>query len=248
MSETKPVAKSLAIVTPGSSFPAEWLIEYDQTFLYIAHRFRFSRIYAKSNNIYLTRQTACQQVLADPSGVPDYVLWIDSDNPPRLEAFVNLMAQLEASERNTDPSLPPIDIIGGWYRYSNPNDGETRVAAGYGKGTRDGQLTESEIRRAAKAKTLIEDLRYIGFGLLLMRGEALARLGPQGFAPIVVSDARGFLTDDVSWCARAIEAGYRIYLHPEAFVEHLKFAAVPSAESKVLPISNSKDFVEERAS
>jgi len=236
--------KTLAIITPGNSFSAQWLAEWERLFHSFWGKFDFWRAYGQSNNIYLVREAAARTALE--YGVPDYALWIDSDNPPAENAFAHLMAQMQASERNTDPALPSIEIIGAWYRYMAPDDTQSRVAAGRDLGLRKGQVTEPEVLAALERGQLVEDLTYIGFGMLLMRGSVLASLGPSAFHPKVVDDGRRFLTDDVSWCARAVEAGYRIYLHPSAFVEHLKFGPVKAVMPApvAVPISEAKQLEE----
>ena len=237
--------KSLAVVMPGSGFSAEWLSTWDDLHEFLGSRFRLGRIYSQSNNIYYVRIEAARAVLA--LGVPDYVLWIDSDNPPTIQAFSALLADMQASERNTDPMLRPIDISGAWYRYKGPDKQFSYIAAGRSFGADDMQLSEAEVLDALKRGKLIDDLAFIGFGMLLMRGSVLAELGPQGFAP-VQSDARGFLADDVSWCLRAKEAGHLIYLNPAAHVEHLKLGPVEPPRFDLVPISGfAKKQLEEVA-
>ena len=219
---------SLVVISPGADFSARWQAEWDMLYAYLLSRFEVRRVFAESNNIYLVRETAVKTYQA--GGPADYVLWLDSDNPPALDSFRWLMAALEGSETNTDPALPPVDIIGAWYRYSHPTDPVTFVAAGRkGYGSRDGQLSEAEVLEARESEKLIENLAYIGFGMLLMRGAVVDALGPEGFYPVYPPDAERYLTDDVSWCYRAREKGYRVYLHPMAFVEHLKRFPVPAA-------------------
>jgi hypothetical protein len=243
--------KTLVVITPGSNFSSDWLSEYDQLFHYLWGRFAFERIYSQSNNIYQVRAQAT--VAALQHGVPDYVLWLDSDNPPTIQAFSLLMAQIQESERKTDGKLrlgelPPINIIGAWYRYHGPNKDRSYIAAGRSFDLEDSQLRESEVLAHLENNTLIQDLAFIGFGMLLMRGSVLDELGPQGFYPVSVTNERGFLTDDVSWCFRARQRGHLIFLHPGAHVEHLKLAPVEPVRSKTVSISRSKKQLEEVAS
>lgn len=236
------ILKSLVVITPGSNFSSEWLADWDQLHYYLWGRFAFSRVYGQSNNIYHVRMATAAEALK--FGVPDYVLWIDSDNPPTVQAFAALVKALEASERNTDQSLPPIDIVGAWYRYKGPDVQRSYIAAGRSFGANDCQLTEAEVLEALKGEVLIQDLAFIGFGMLLMRGSILAELGPQGFWPVPVDDGRGFLTDDVSWCFRAKQAGHLVFLHPGAHVEHLKFGPLEPPRFDLRPIS---DFAPKKA-
>jgi GT2 family glycosyltransferase len=217
--------KSICVITPGRPFEPEWLCEWEKLFAYLLGRFSLYRIGGTSNNIYRVRAIAAQACLAQ--GTPDYVLWIDSDNPPSLDSFRQLVTQMQDSEKR--PEMPSIDIIGAWYRYSGPDSEQTYIAAGCEMDCSK-QLTEAEVLRAAEKGELLEDIAYIGFGLLLMKGSVLEKLGPQGFTPILTDGEGGFMSDDVSWCERAKQAGYRIFIHPLAFVEHLKLNPVPRAK------------------
>jgi len=237
--------KSLVIITPGSTFSSEWLAQWDELFYYLSARFVFERIYSQSNNIYQLREQAT--VAALKHGTPDYALWIDSDNPPTVDAFGKLIAQLEASERNTDPSLPAINIIGAWYRYRGPDKDRSYIAAGRSFELKHCQLTESEVLDFAERNLLIQDLAFIGFGMLLMRGSVLAELGPQGFVPQPVTDERGYMADDVSWCFRAKQRGHLIFLHPGAYVEHLKLGPVERVREAVSISSFKQKQLEEVA-
>lgn len=220
----RPQAKSLCIITPGNDFSAAWQAEWDLLYSWLMPRFAVRRVFSISNNIYQVRERAVNLYLE--GGITDYVLWIDSDNPPKLDSFRWLLASLEGSEASTDAD-GPVDIVGAWYRYSHPTDPITYIAAGLdGFGERPGQLTEADVLQA-KGQSLIE-VGYLGFGMLLMRGRIVEELGPEGFWPAYVPEKPGYLMDDVSWCHRARERGYKLYLHPESFVEHLKTFPVAS--------------------
>jgi hypothetical protein len=238
--------KRLVVVTPGTPFDYRWLSEWDNLSWYLRTHFDSAHIYSVDNNIYKVRVEAARAALSQ--GVPDYVLWIDSDNPPTVQAFCALLADLQASERNTDPMLRPIDISGAWYRYKGPDKEFSYIAAGRSFDPDVRQISEPEVLDALKRGKLIDDLAFIGFGMLLMRGSILAELGPQGFNPVPVNDERGFLTDDVSWCLRAKERGHLIYLNPAAHVEHLKIGPVEPPRFDMVPISGfAKKQLEEVA-
>jgi GT2 family glycosyltransferase len=213
-----PKRKTLAVCTPGSPFPSRWLIQWDMLFAWLLARYEVKRIYAEANNIYQVREICYEATKAscNGGGPPDYVLWIDSDNPPNLEAVQWLLASMEAAE-SAGPEQA-VDIIGGWYRMS---DERGVVAAG-------GMSKLFSEQTVAASRSLIECEAGIGFGLLLMRGSVLWKLGAEAFWPAYVAGKKRPLTDDWSWCYRAREAGYKIWLHPKAWVEHLKLNAVPA--------------------
>jgi len=205
--------KTIAVCTPGTPFDARWLSDWDQAYAWLLARYTVRRTYCTGNNIYQVREGCAEMVGALPDA-PDYVLWIDSDNPPRQVAIEWLLAAMERSEVEGER----IDIIGGWYRM---NDERGVVAAG-------GMTALLPEKAVAESRSLIECEAGIGFGLLLMRGSVLVGLGPEAFWPAYVPGRKPPLTDDWSWCHHAREAGFKLWLHPMAFVEHLKFNAVPA--------------------
>lgn len=210
-----PRKKTLAVCTPGSPFDARWLAEWDAAYSWLLSRYSVYRAYATANNIYRVRE-ACADAARAACGsvVPDYVLWIDSDNPPRKSSIEWLLAAMEGSEIQGER----VDIVGGWYRM---NDARGVVAAG-------GMVKLLSEKQVIESRSLIECEAGIGFGLLLMRGSVMEGLGREAFWPQYVEGRKPALTDDWSWCHCARQAGFKIWLHPKAFVEHLKLNAVPA--------------------
>jgi len=206
--------KTLAVCTPGTPFDARWLAEWDKAYAWLLNRYTVWRAYTTGNNIFQVRGACCEMVAELFPEPPDYVLWIDSDNPPRQSSIEWLLAAMETSEVQGER----IDVIGGWYRM---NDARGVVAAG-------GMTALLPEKAVSESRSLIECEAGIGFGLLLMRGSVLAGLGPDAFWPAYVEGRKSPLTDDWSWCHRARAAGFKLWLHPMAFVEHLKFDAVPA--------------------
>jgi hypothetical protein len=180
--------------------------------------------YGISNNIYCVRQMCAATVLDLPDhDVPDYVLWIDSDNPPTVEGFDLLMAAMEA--------CPEIGGVAGWYRYQRPDSPYSGIAAGRGDGDREDQITEEEVLEWKEKSELLGPICYTGFGMFLVRGQCAVKLGPQGFVPYMTTYDDGsprFLMDDVSYCRRMREVGWPIYLHPAVFLEHEKTLHIPA--------------------
>jgi hypothetical protein len=208
------IRRTIAVCTPGTPFDVHWLAEWDLLYRWLLAHYSVVRAYGVSNNIYQVRET-CYEAVKSVCGRSDYVLWLDSDNPPRLEAVQWLLASMEAAE-SAGPEQA-VDIIGGWYRM---NDDRGLVAAG-------GQTLLSEAEVTA-SRSLIEIETGIGFGCLLMRGSVMYALGAEAFAPKYTEGRNRPWPDDYSWCQCAIEAGYKIWLHPKAFVEHWKLNAVPA--------------------
>ena len=222
--------KTIAVCTPGTPFDVHWLSEWDLLYRWLLANYHVVRAYGVSNNIYQVRETCYEAVRGVCERTPDYVLWLDSDNPPRLEAVRWLLASMEAAESaETDQA---VDIIGGWYRM---NDDRGVVAAGGAE-----LLSEEEV---VSSRSLIEIETGIGFGCLLMRGSVMYALGAEAFAPLYVEGRNRPWPDDYSWCQRAKDAGYKIWLHPKAFVEHWKLNAVPARAGSFKKEEQNGDYI-----
>ena len=213
----------LAICTPGSSFSVKWRVAWDMLLLHACGKYRLNLVYGCGNNVYQTRSRCVVTALENPDhDVPDYVLWIDSDNPPSVEGFDLLMATLEA--------CPEVAGVSGWYRYGDKGG----IAAGMDDGDAGGQISEKEIIECYFKGELFGPIAYTGFGFFLTRGKVLARLGSHGFDPLYLPDKAGnvrYLMDDCSYCRRMRDLGFEIYIHPAVFVEHEKFLNIPAPAS-----------------
>ena len=79
--------KSIAVLMPGSNFSNRWVAEMMDLYAHLLSRFHLRMSWAEGNNIYLTRENCRVQAMEQPHGPPDYLLWLDSDNPPSREGF-----------------------------------------------------------------------------------------------------------------------------------------------------------------
>jgi GT2 family glycosyltransferase len=128
----------------------------------------------------------------------DYIMWIDSDiafEPPDFEKLLE----------------KDCDIIGGLYKNA--------------KGDFVCQIDDT-IR--AEAYTSIKEpveVYWTGFGFVLMKKGILENIEPPWFqtAPIDTHDRKDvFATEDIFFCYRAREAGFKIYIAPDVVVKHYK--------------------------
>ena len=221
MSEVK--QRSLCVCLPGGPFSAVWMHEWDTLFLHLVTHFKLSRTWGSGNNIYLVRDSCLKQAMGmDPTGPPDLLLWIDSDNPPELTNFELLLAALDASEE--------VSMVGGWYRFFNPFTQQVYIAAGW----RDRNVTEAEL---LEADHLIE-VDFVGFGMCLMRSKVVEDIGLDDcFSPLRYREVgitpkpggREWATDDDGFGYRAKYAGHRVFVHPAVFAHHEKSMNVPGS-------------------
>ena len=206
----------LAICVPGNSYSWQWMFYFVELFPYLLNNFRLNVNFSSGCNIYEVRNGAANTVLSFKEGVPDYVLWIDSDNCVTVDGFCRLKDALD--------KIPEACAVGAWYTYLH-QDGTVDVAAG----TVGDQAQHPKVYaiRSMHEGELME-VDYIGFGFLLMRGEALKALGKNPFKPMAMENtACGFEIDDVAFCRAAREKGYKFFLHPKVNAPHLKLLTVP---------------------
>lgn len=212
--------KSIAVLMPGSNFSNRWVAEMMDLYAHLLSRFHLRMSWAEGNNIYLTRENCLVQAMGDPHGPPDYLLWLDSDNPPSREGFELLMAAIEAS--------PEVSAVGGWYRFFNPMTRDVHIAAG----VRDEEGTSCNLaeEQVLESEHLIE-VEFIGFGFCLMRAQIVQDIGLyECFAPLPLyppRNERTWCTDDDGFFARARAAGHRVFVHPAVFINHEKRINVP---------------------
>jgi GT2 family glycosyltransferase len=190
-------------------------------------------IFATSNNIFQVRENCIRLAAEYPAGPPDYLLWLDSDNPPNALNFAHLWAAIQAS--------PMISCIGGWYRWVDPIAETIRIAAGK-MGEEYGNITEAEILKAADSQDIIQ-VPFIGFGMCLMKWKMIEDIGIEKcFEPYIYSPeevrkcGRTWATDDSGFFRRASDKGHRTFLHPAVFLEHEKQMNVPASLERAKPI------------
>jgi hypothetical protein len=177
----------LAMCMPGQTFSGEWL----DAFLamgtelkeqgYLVKRFR-----GYTSNPYNTRINLAERIIEDAkiSGEPPkYVLWIDHDNVAAPGQLTGLLKFLEA--------YPHVDAVAGW----------CWIAKTLGFTTSVGNFWEDDgVHLAAfNLEALFEgdgpaamfapkQIEHTGFPFLLMRYDALERLGQYAFRPLTKAD------------------------------------------------------------
>lgn len=140
----------------------------------------------------------------------DYIMWIDSDIIFTTENFEKLLSN-------------NVDICGGVYLM----DGGKQFAAVQNwneekfkeNGTFD-FLTPDDI---SKSPRLIE-VAYSGFGFLLIKRGVFEKIKYPWFGPKyqTIGNCHDFASEDVSFCIKARESGFKIHIDPTVWVRHEK--------------------------
>jgi GT2 family glycosyltransferase len=140
----------------------------------------------------------------------DYIMWIDSDIIFTVKDFNKLL-------------LNNVDICGGIYLTEDDihfaavkNWDESKLQH---QGTFD-FLTRNDIN---KNPNPIE-VAYTGFGFLLIKYGVFEKIKYPWFSPkfYKIGDCHDFSSEDVSFCTKAKENGFKIYIDPTVWVKHQK--------------------------
>jgi GT2 family glycosyltransferase len=204
------VNQSVCVCIPGGPFEPEWVLGWSGLFVHLLqHGYQVKIATSRSNNIYQARELCVRTAMSEPAS--QFLLWIDSDNPPTVANFELLMNAMKAE--------PVASIIGAWYRLADRNAGTVEIAAG------NEHLNLSEAEVLGTDRLMFVD--YVGFGFCLMKAQVIRDIGIEAcFRPLVTKS--GWMTDDAGFCRRARDKGHSIFVHPGAFVHHLKTLSVPS--------------------
>lgn len=204
---------------PGSSYSGRFLQCWTDLVTWcLANGIRPLLSQRYSCNIYYVR-TMClgADVLRGPKQKPfdgklvyDYLMWIDSDMVFTPAQFQRLLSH-------------QADIVAGLYRME---DGRQLAAVKdwdeehFAKHGAFQFLGPEDVR---DAQELIE-VAYAGMGFMLVRQGVFEKLEYPWFKPVEkrIGDAVDFTMEDVAFCLRAREIGFRILVDPAVGVGHEK--------------------------
>ena len=157
--------------------------------------------------IYTSRNDLATQAIQTDS---DFVFWLDSDMVFEPDTLIRMMDTLEKNK---------LDILTGLY---------FRRVPPYTPVLFDKLEMDGNICNWSNFKTLPEDLFEVGgcgFGAVLMKTDVFfdvqARFGNM-FAPIANNG------EDIAFCWRARQCGYKIYCDPKIELKHCGYITVGS--------------------
>lgn len=221
---------------PGGSFSSDWVGCWTETVFHCVNKgIEFVDSPAVFHNIHMVRDLCLDINMGHIGEVPfkgklDYthLMWIDSDQIWTPEQIQKLIDHDE-------------DIVCGWYAMNGTN----------GKGLCVGWFDEkvyvekegmpmmkpSELENAERNEKGLIDLHtvhpeyghpWIGMGFMLVKKGVFEKLEYPWFYDDCVrhSNLIGNRGDDISFCKKAHEAGFKIYLDPEVRVGHQKLVVL----------------------
>ena len=219
--EVKQEKRRFVVCIPGEMFPRRWVEEWTHLIGSWGWTHDLDVLSGYSTQVYLMRAGNAKDIL-ERGQKPDYILWIDDDNPPIAAGAQQLLRDLEAN--------PEIGMVAGW---TLTQTGQTSFGP-----IVDGRRLDADLEKFLSEGPDLQRVAWTGFPMLLMRYALLADVGYRAFLPRqegTESDweghvGYGFIGEDLGFCAAAAEKGWQIYVDRRVKVEHLKLqdcAALP---------------------
>ena len=226
----------IAFARPGASYSSAWLDCWNNTMFYcINNGIEVIDCPAVFHNIHMVRDMCLGinvgRIGQKPfNGELDYthILWIDSDQIWKPE---HLQRLIDADE----------DIVSGWYTISG-TDGRGICAGWYDKKVLEEKggmpcVTSKDLSAPVINPKGLVDLKamhpewehpWVGMGFMLVKRGVFESIPYPWFFDdcIRVGDVIGNRGDDITFCGKATEAGYRIYIDPKVRVGHQKLAVL----------------------
>lgn len=221
---------NIGLCFPGNNFSSDFVYEWSQLLGYCFYK-RMGVILAPASGCNIHEVRGRQHYELEGNGTPyDYVFTIDSDQLNIVSAFQDLLMAME--------SHPEIDILGGW-TYMQP-DAESKSLPNVGYWELD-HNNEPIVEKGSYKYSVIPEstvleatepirVHWVGFGCVMYRRKVVTALGSESFSAVYKGN---WVSDDTGFCLRAREKGLSIYLHPEAYVKHMKSREV-RPEGKVI--------------
>lgn len=215
--------KTLAILCPGENFSSRWVKSLMLTVFDIISEYDLALvppIFDFCTNPYASRNILAQEL--DRFGeYPDYVLWIDDDNPVTPETFAKLWVHLGAKE--------DAAAVAGW-AWCESDQYESGAILSCGRFRKDWTTMPFDAAfmrdHFYQSSTLVQ-VDYTGFPAILMHGSTLKAAGQWPFSPYVspIFD-NGISGEDYAFCRKLKEKGLNIYVAPDCQIPHLKLRAI----------------------
>ena len=194
----------LAFCLPGQQFTDGFVRSWTKTVLHFERKgVKFMNAIAYSSNVTAARNIVVGKKEILEREKYDYMMWIDSDtvwDPEDIEKLI-------AAKKDIISGLVPIDWDG---------------SVGVGNFAADGFLTWMK-------KTTIPDTKpfevgYAGMAFMLVRRGIFEELGYPYFVqvPVEWEGKKILYGEDVTWCLRVKELGYKIWAHPGVVLGHQK--------------------------
>lgn len=209
----------ISVCLPGESFSSTWVCYWTALLQYLLQHFEVNPpVFTFSSIVNHTRQAAVEQLLKQADR-PDYVLWIDDDNPLSVNQFAKIYAELSTRS--------DVQAVSAWY-FIGVNAHEIPPMVSAGSLDSESRSTpfglQQVIDAASKSQMLQAD--YCGFGSVVMRMTAIEAIKQYHFRSLIGEQFQwGQSGEDVAFWSRFRDSGMKLLVDPRVKVPHLKLAA-----------------------
>jgi hypothetical protein len=227
--------RTIALLAAGETFSRRWLIGWTDLIGEWAAIHDVQISFPWNTNVHLTRAAAAKNIL-ELENQPEYVLWIDDDNPPFGQWASQLLRDLEA--------YPEVGMVAGWCLTETGQPSFGTIV--------DGKRLDADLE-AFKRGPELQRIYWTGFPMVLMRYSLLKDVGYRAFLPQQEGEESdwekhigfGFIGEDLGFCKRAIEKGHVLLVDRRVKLEHLKLQDVvlPAGEAEREPAATSAETV-----
>jgi hypothetical protein len=209
--------KTVAVMLPGETFSQQWVAAWTGTLAWLSQNFNLMEpIFGYSSNPHITRMGMLDRLYAMcAERLPDYVLWIDDDNPVNPRHLKPLFEDLEEH--------PQIGAIAGWCWMK----GRDEISAG--NFAPDGSVVPLKYEDFIAGSDDIWRVDWTGFPCMLVRMEVFLKC-PKPFGIIQSDIWPGFLGEDTAFCKHAAAAGFMVAVDRRAKVPHMGVRPIPMPE------------------
>lgn len=192
----------LIFVLPGAHFTDGFLSSWNKTLLHFAERHDVHTCLAASSNVTAVRNLAVGREIFH-GWEYDYCMWIDSDT--LFEA--SDVELLLSAKKDIISGLVPVDL---------------KANTGVGWFKADGFLDYLNQKNIPSEQPF--EVTFAGFAFLLVRRGVFEKMGYPPFTMVSVpwEGKQIVYGEDVQWCLRAQELGFKIWAHPKVMLGHQK--------------------------
>ena len=218
--QTAKLKPFIALCAPGEIFHQEWVVAWTNIVLWLSLEagFNLHMMFAHTSNVYCTRMEITDAVLAF-TPKPDLWLWLDDDNAVTREQLALLLQDLQEH--------PELDGVMGWCWCDRDDDPEKPFMMSCGKQDESMRLLRFDPEDFTQSKTPLIPIDWSGFPCVLIRHEAMEKLGSKAFRPIVRDDVNfGFTSEDTSFFWNARQLGLKFAVDLRVKVPHVKFRKI----------------------
>lgn len=211
--------KKIVFCLPGREYSGEFILSWTSLIhhciqkghtMYLSQKYTSNVYYVRSKCLGADVRRGEYQKPFDGKLDYDYIMWIDSDIIFTTENFEKLLSN-------------DVDICGGVYLMEGGNqfavvkEWDEKV---FEKNGVFDFLTPDDISKSPR----LMEVSYTGFGFLLIKRGVFEKIKYPWFAPKFskIGECYDFASEDVSFCLRAKECGFKVYIDPTVWVRHEK--------------------------